>query len=466
MIRKILLCFCVIIAICSCNNNERVDGRNPRDRKENLKVDELIEGKNETPIGETNMQKKPVVNVYIENSGSMDGFVNGLTQFKDAIGKMLVDLKYYYGDKNVHVYYIGNDRNEQLCVKNAFETDIADFANSIDLSWRRASRDEQGQRLRGNNTNLNNIFKRILEDTQDSTLTVLFSDCIYSIGEGETVNMLDFEKRMTYDAFLTKSKQNKDKDLEELSTTIVKMWSKFDGEYYPFTGDRNHFHVNNNLAYYICVIGNQDILSDFNNNIELNKLHGYENKYVISKGASDNLYYSILTTTEKNGEFKTRRDCSTREYIHGIESVRAPRNGLFSFAIAVNMHNIDVEDDYKMDAKNYVISEDNLVIKKIIPIAKNNINQTDWTKIRSGNPSHIIVVEATRMSFSDFSIEFKKQMPGWIEDSNIMDDTDANYLLGGKSFGLKYWIEGIAEAYEKIYPEEKDYYKIDIKIKR
>lgn len=466
MIRKILLCFCVIIAICSCNNNERVDGRNPRDRKENVKVDGSKEGKNETSIRETNLQKKPVVNVYIENSGSMDGFVNGLTQFKDAIGKMLVDLKYYYGDKNVHVYYIGNDRNEQLCVKNAFETDIADFANSIDLSWRRASRDEQGQKLRGNNTNLNNIFKRILEDTQDSTLTVLFSDCIYSIGEGETVNMLDFEKRMTYNAFLTKSKQNKDKDLEELSTTIVKMWSKFDGEYYPFTGDRNHFHVNNNLAYYICVIGNQDILSDFNKNIELTKLNGYDNKYVISRSVSDNLYYSILPTSFKNGRFKTQRSCSTSEYIHGIEDVEKPRNGSFTFAIAIDMHGIDVEEDYKTDIKNYYVSEVNLRIRDIVPVVRNDINPTDWVKIRNGNPSHIMILEATTMNLSDFTIEFKKQVPGWIDDSNIMDDTNANCLLGGKSFGLKYWIEGIAEAYEKIYPEEKNYYKIDIKIKK
>ena len=461
-----MLCFCIIIAICSCNNNERGDGRTPRDRKENVKVDGSKEGKNETSIRETNLQKKPVVNVYIENSGSMDGFVNGVTDFKDVIYKMLSDLKYHYDEKNVHVFFISNDRNEQLCVKNVLETDIGDYAYAIDLSWEKAKKDDKGTKLRGNNTNLNNIFKEILENTNDTTLTILFSDCIYSIGKGETDKMLNREKRMTYDAFLSRSNPNKSRNLRVLSTTIVKMKSPFDGEYYPFTGDHNHFHVKNNLAYYICVIANQDILADFNNNIELNKLPGYENKYVISKGASDNLYYSILTATEKNGEFKTYRDFSTNEYIHGIESVRAPRNGHFTFAIAVNMHNIDVEDDYKTDAKNYMISEDNLVIKKIMPITKNDIYPTDWKKIKNGNPSHIIVLEATRMNLSDFSIELKKQMPRWIEDSNIMDDTNAQRLVGGKSFGLKYWIEGIAEAYEKIYPEEKNYYKIDIKIKK
>lgn len=464
MIRNSLLFLCLFCAIISCTNNGNANKSRHDTSAKNVESENVTQTDNTLP---NNEGIKPVVNVYIENSGSMDGFIKGLTDFKSAIGSMLVQLKYHYDEENVHVFYIGNDNNEELCVKNAIETDIADFASSIDVSWRRAQRDENGQKLRGNNTNLNNIFKRILSNTNDTTLTILFSDCIYSIGQGETIDMLNHEKSMTYDAFLTISKENRNKNLGDLSTTIVKMHSAFDGQYYPFTGDNQKFHVKDCLAYYICVIANQPVLADFNSNIELNKLKGYENKYVISKGASNNLYYSVLTSTYKKGEFRTYRDYSTSEYVHGIESIKAPRDGgALTFAIAIDMHNVDVEDDYKIDTINYVISEDNLVIKKIIPIAKNDINPTDWTKIKNGNPSHIIVLEATRMSLSDFSIEFKKQMPGWIEDSNIMDDTNPQSLIGGKSFGLKYWIEGIAEAYEKIYPEEKNYYKINIKIKK
>ena len=33
--------------------------------------------------------------VYLENSGSMDGYVRGNTQFEDAIYRMLVDLNYW-----------------------------------------------------------------------------------------------------------------------------------------------------------------------------------------------------------------------------------------------------------------------------------------------------------------------------------------------------------------------------------
>jgi hypothetical protein len=55
-------------------------------------------------------------------------------------------------------------------------------------------------------------------------------------------------------------------------------------------------------------------------------------------------------------------------------------------------------------------------------------------------------------------------MPQWITDSNTEDDTDKSKLVG-KTFGLKYWIDGIAEAYETIYPENKNYFECSISIK-
>lgn len=455
MIKRLLFGIIILIALYGCGN------RNNDRRQTSQSVVST-----ETTVDSTKETRKTVVNVYIENSGSMDGFIKGITSFKDAISAMLVQLKYHYDEENVNVFYICNNREEKLCVKNAIETDISDFAHSIDVSWKKAQIDDDGQKLRGNNTNLNNIFKEILKNANDTTITILFSDCIYSIGKGETVNMLNYEKSMTYDAFLTRSKMNKEKNLGDLSTIIIKMMSSFDGKYYPFTGDENGYYFNNKLPYYICIIANQNLLTDFNTNIELNKLDGYENKYVISNSFSDNLFYSILLTTYKKGEFKTQRDYSTNEYIHGIESLKAPKNGNLSFAIAVNMNNIDVEDDYKTDMDNYVLSNNNIKIKAIKPISEDDISNTDWVKIRNGNPSHVIILEATKLNLSDFTIELKKQMPGWIEASNIMDDTDPKRLVNGKSFGLKYWIEGIAEAYEKIYPDEKNYYKLEIKIKK
>lgn len=413
---------------------------------------------------------RPVVNIYIENSGSMDGFVNGITSFKDAIGKMLAKLKYYYGEDNVQIYFIRNDkanvnsRQEKLNVVKACETDISNFANAIDLRWK------EDMPNRGHNTNLNNIFKELLNRTDGNTISILFSDCIYSIGSGGVEDLLSHEKWTTYDAFLSHSKKNNG----SLATSIIKLKSSFDGKYYPYTGDRNAFRIKGELPYYICILANQEILADFNNKIKLGKgeIDGYDNKYILAHSESANLYYSVLLATGNKGRFKPNRLYSSPNYIHGINDINLKTNKRtgdpFTFAVALDMKNVDVEEDYLLDTRNYTLTEDNFKVVKVEKVEKGNINANDWQKIKDGNPTHILVLEAQDMHWTnvELGIALKKQVPAWIEECNILDDTKPSNLEGGKSFGLKFWIHGISEAYEEIYPEDKNYYQVKIYINK
>lgn len=459
--KKIILCAIMTLCLMSSSCDAQTRRRGGRGEKEEMpqQIDTI-----------KTVKVNPKVNVYIENSGSMDGFVKGITDFKDAIGKLLAKLKYYYDEENVQIYFIRNDRAkskkdiETLNVVKACETDIIDFAKAIDLSW------NNDKTRRGHNTNLNNIFKEILNRTDDNTISILFSDCIYSIGNGGVEALLNHEKWTTYDAFLTYSKKNKG----SLATTIIKMKSGFDGKYYPYTGDGNAFLFKGELPYYICVLANQDVLSDFNKNIKLGKgeIEGYDNKYILAHSESANLYYSILMATENKGRFKPQRQCSSLSYVHGIEDINLKsikRTGdPFTFAVALDMKNIDVEEDYLLDTRNYILTEDNFKVVRVEKIDKNDVNANDWQRIKDANPTHYIVVEAKDMHWSnvELGIALKKQVPGWIEDCNILDDTQASKLEGGKSFGLKFWIHGISEAYEEIYPEDKNYYQVRINIKK
>lgn len=412
---------------------------------------------------------KPVVNVYIENSGSMDGFVlNGITDFKAAVYKLLPKLKFYYDEDNVQIFFIRNDKTkEKLNVVKVCEASISDFAAAIDLRWK------EDKKVRGHNTNLNNIFKEILDRTDDKTISVLLSDCIYSIGSGGVEDLLDQEKGTTFDAFLSHGKKAQKSDWC-LTTTIIKMKSSFDGTYYPYTGDKKGFPYKGELPYYICVLANQAIMADFNKNIKLGKgeIDGYDNKYILAHSESANLYYSILMATENKGRFKPQRQCSSLSYVHGIEDIDLKPNkrtgAPFSFAVALDMKKIDVEEDYLLDTRNYVLTEDNFKVVRVEEIDKNSINANDWQRIKDGNPTHYIVLEAKDMHWTnvELGIALKKQEPGWIEDCNILDDTKPSSLEGGKSFGLKFWIHGISEAYEEIYPEDKNYYQVRINIKK
>ena len=45
------------------------------------------------PVGKK-VIKPQAVNVYIENSGSMDGYVKGVTEFEQAVYNYLTDIKF------------------------------------------------------------------------------------------------------------------------------------------------------------------------------------------------------------------------------------------------------------------------------------------------------------------------------------------------------------------------------------
>ncbi|MDR1810919.1 MAG: hypothetical protein LBR34_11080 [Prevotella sp.] len=393
----------------------------------------------------------PVVNVYIENSGSMDGYVTGNTEFKGAIRDLLVLLKHYYSDsEKIKVHFINSQIRE-----TDTKADLATFAQNINAQWSVKGEDRSS-------SNLNNVFKQILEKTDKETISILFSDCIYSIKGKDAEGLLSDEKSLTKDAFLSRWRV----DSLGLATTIVKMTSKFSGKYY----DKNNaitVLTGQKRPYYICIVASKDVIDDFNSKIPLErgKIEGFDNKYIMSSGATDNLYYSILLSSYSEGRFKPQRS-HTSDYIHGIEHIKPGRDGKpFTFGVAVNMKQVAAEEDYLLSPENYILSDNNFIVKEIVKAEKNQIRSSDWVKISKGNPTHVIVLEATGTALADMTIALKKQTPQWIEQTNIIDDSNILKNLD-KTFGIKYLIDGIAEAYETLYPDDKNYFELKIKINK
>ncbi|MDR1848015.1 MAG: hypothetical protein LBR17_07885, partial [Bacteroidales bacterium] len=413
---------------------------------------ETVSTANDAGTDISDVVTKPIINAYIENSGSMDGYVNGNTEFKGAIRDLLVLLKHYYSDTDkIKVHFINSQIRE-----TDTKADLATFAQNINAQWSVKGEDRSS-------SNLNNVFKQILEKTDKETISILFSDCIYSIKGKDAEGLLSDEKSLTKDAFLSRWRV----DSLGLATTIVKMMSKFSGIYYD-KNDAKTTLTGQQRPYYICVIAGKGVIDDFNSKIPLEKgrIEGFDNKYIMSSGATDNLYYSILLSSYNEGRFKPQRDRNSN-YIHGIENIKLnKRSGKpFTFAVVVDMKNVAAEEDYLLNPENYILSDNNFIVKEIVKAEKNKINASDWVKISKGNPTHVIVLEATGTALADVSVALKKQVPQWIEQTNIIDDSNILKNLD-KTFGIKYLIDGIAEAYETLYPDDKNYFELKIKIKK
>lgn len=407
-----------------------------------------------TPLNDTiaHVDSLPTqVHIYIENSGSMNGYVNGNTAFKNALSDLLVTLKYRYGEKNLHLFYI-NSAIYPIPVQG----DITQFAQHL-----------TPQSIRVGNTassDLNHIFNQILEKTDRHTISLLLSDCIYSIQGENTAELLNFQKSQTRDAYLSKSKEG----LEPV-TALVKLSSAFYGTYWD-KNNQTTYLAGQSRPYYLSITGSADRMADFHQNIPLNKetLEGYQHEYILtSEDFSDDHYYSILTASFQQGRFKPMRSQSSADYVRGIKDVAInPRSTEpFRFAIAVDLSHIPVEEAYKTNPAHYTITEGDYAIREIIPVNKSDIHPSDWIRIQQAHATHIIQIQANSQVYSDLRLALKKQIPQWVYQTDTENDSDI-LATEGQTFGFKYLVEGIAEAYAITARQKDSYFEIDIPIRK
>ena len=112
MKKVLMFAVLLIILVTGCNRNP--SSRQSRDRRnvETKETPELVTETDESnfdvkPIVKTS-DVKPTINIYIENSGSMNGFINKTSEYQDAIQDMVVWLKHYYGEENIKLHYVNN----------------------------------------------------------------------------------------------------------------------------------------------------------------------------------------------------------------------------------------------------------------------------------------------------------------------------------------------------------------------
>lgn len=456
----LIVIICVLVATCDGGTKPPIP-------------DESVAVKN--PVFNDTLSLKNI-NVYIESSGSMDGFVNykdGLPTFNFAIQNLITQLKSYASSKNaiLKLYFICNVKkgNDEELSTSDISDNISNFSSKISVTW-------SNQKGRGSNTDINEIFGQILQSTDSNTVSILISDCIYSIGKrGNALSGLSDQKYATKDHFTYKLKEN-----ENFSTTVARMKAPFDGRYYPYTGDSNRFDVNDSLSYYICFLGDWSLLSSLNKKIDIEKIEGFENKYDFPQIVIDSkkLDYTVLVQSAKlKGDAKYKGANNNKGVYHGIEKVSIDKKKEMEIAVAINISSLSVESQYLLNKDNYSVSyyddDDLFKVKKVSPIKnmKSNIHHAEWDRIKGVKPTHIILLQSVKdiyksmpqnkKDFRTLTIALKNQQPEWIKMYSIIDDTDPSKLYGGKSFGLEYWMDGISEAFKDYYDNE-NYFEISI----
>ncbi|MGO4921397.1 hypothetical protein [Maribacter spongiicola] len=455
--RKTLFQFSVItillLVFCSCERSER------RVTKTEPAVAIDTTASVETPEPTIIEQKALKVKLYIENSGSMFGYVNGRTQLKDMLQNLLVDLKYEYNEDNIEIYFVNTKIHN-----NPIKTGVINFAdklspNSIKIGQTGSS-------------DLNDIFRQVTSEIEENSVSILVSDFIYSIKKGNTVNLLGEQQALTRNVFLTA-----DKEGQKLTTNVYQYTSDYDGKYYDFNDDGKSF--NGLRPYYLAVIGEQSTIKQFTKQIgpKFPKYKGYSNEYLLTAEDFKVEDFTVLSSTYNVGRIKPVRGSEINGQVRKIEVEDSGRGDVtFQMAIAVDLSSLAVTNNYITNIENYELENDDYTLFEIGQIEDGNIifsngekqpiSKTDLNYM-AFNATHAFIFQSTNPNSENLSFRLKNNIPQWVKESSLLDDTDLtiNTNKQSKTFGLDYLINGISEAYLQA-TKKVSYFDIDITIEK
>ena len=377
---------------------------------------------------------------YIENSASMNGFINDASNFQNAITALVSRLKDVYNKDNINLGFI----NASVVLQHG--EDPYQLVNEMLVkdNFKNAG-------LTGT-TNLNGLIKQVLDKTDENTLTFFVSDCIYSIEDDKstTITRLEGCQNGTMDVFLEKLK-----DFDDLSILFIRMVSNFNGGYWDYqhpSGKASQQLKDCNRPYFICVVGSDSNIKELNSRIRMEDLKGYGQQYYLSGKDYSNTFYTVVNRPYKKGNF----------ILADSYTIKLRKAGAIQFAIAINLNGFPMSDVEKTNPANYEI-DGNFNIVGIVPIDNNVLfSPNENNNVRSNGCTHLLVVSSNGFP-SDFTIKVKPTIPEWVNQLSSTDDTGISHDNEEelrKTFGISYFINGAAAAYER-----DSYFTMNIKIK-
>lgn len=355
----------------------------------------------EVSVQNTNDEKeisvKPVLNVYIENSGSMDGYFSGKSDMRDDLYGYVSELK-------------GSTSGQNLFYINSTIIPIRQNTEAFFMGLNANSFKAGG----GNRTHSNiiDMMKMMLSKSNSNTVSMFVSDCILDLPSVDTKTFLDFEK--TSLANTLRDYKNKHKDF---GVRILCMQSSFNGFLFP--AGQTAIKTVGKRPYYIWILGSNKLIS---------KLMSIDSDAKLGSNLQNCVAYSDASSLPINIG-KTKGPMST----NGVVNLKG---GNLKFDLYVNFSSSLLDEKSIEDKGTYDIS----------PFLElQNIQKINYVGAKY---SHVLTFELQHASKADNAqITIIKDVPAWVKSMN--DETGDKPK---KTCGIKYLIEGAKEAFDADKP--------------
>lgn len=338
----------------------------------------------------------PVVKVFLENSGSMDGYMCDGSELKDAIYNYLSALN--NKADTMQLYYINSVIIPQKVTLNSY------IRNLNPTNFRSAG----GNR---SHTDISELFNKFLSSVNDKSISIYISDCILDIPNNAAPNYLNITRTDIHNCFTNKAKSVKD-----LAVCVYQLESSYDGLYYfpkggssPYKGKR---------PYYMILAGPREILAYLRNAVPDSALiHGVKNYCAFSPN------YEACAIINKGSKYVDEIPLKTKQ-----------RDGKYKFSVLVDLSKSLQNNDVLTNLSNYDwLNKTDLSIDNIQRI---NGNNSDY--------SHVITFSTNGAILTDIFSLNNIGLPAWVSKTN---DPKGDSIDANKTFGIEYIIGGIADAY-------------------
>ncbi len=420
----ILLLFIILFSTCKSDNGSR-------GTDDSAEIDS-------TKTSSTNYSRISHVSFYIENSGSMFGYVEEPTEFVYAVNN-LAQYPNLVKAGTPFSYFLISGKKDFTNKKDSLTV----YPIGDNPAVLKSQLTKKGfEKPSSGNSDLTNMFEIALKKARNDSISILISDGIYDVG-GSTnpIAALANEGTLTRTKFIQRLK------IDDIETLLIKLESDFIGTYHPANvtdpkgkSDR----IDQKRPYYIWIFGNSDLLMNHFPEDRLENLNGYVDLARFRKITKNDFPYEAIGFNN----FGFKKDFKTSKTFELYRN----KTSSYQFSIAVDFANLNLSNSYLTTTSNYSCSSNNYVVKKIDLIATISKNEIEsYTEMLSFTPTHIITIESKTIQpeIGKLSVILNNKLPDWINNSN----SDNDFPFDGtttQTFGFSTLIKGIEEAYIEV----------------
>lgn len=372
------------------------------------------------------------VNLFIETSASMQGYVNanipGKYILKEVLPYIIIDLDNQYKDAT-NIYTITDQSRKIGMERKAFFRELT-----------------SGSIFGGKSSKLQDVFSAVIDSIDDASVNIIVSDCISDLGNVNTMTEGPKVSQTIYSHLSQKS---------DIGAVVFQYLSDFNGTYYydrNNTGGRNmksrpyYNTILHNRPLYIWVVGKKELVSE---------LLGY-----VDFGDFKNSHYYNIPLIDTNPKLlenpkKGKISINREKQILKIKEASVKRP--VEFVVGVNFNNKSSYDAYEFfnkesfDIKPEFLAKD--ISLEIFDSSFIDEKEVDKNFIQKNKLNGFIQVSlsAIESNVEEFSIFIQGGEAKWYNQTHLNDDFQISAeSLEGKTFAFKY----ITDAFDRYFKNQ------------